>query len=165
MKTLVKIIRSSIKKNPDAGKTATRIYGPREITFEIKGEIPEYLKDEENCVVTTWSDNPKWCKGLLYNDDLVERLLSEKKSFITINDNKNISTVSHAPEPQYLYSYENTQIECNNCHNKIHVKEIIQDCNDDGCYDECPICSHVDTFRYRHENIEDVIKENPELAQ
>jgi hypothetical protein len=37
METLVKIIRSSIKKNPEAGRTTTVVFGSKEISFTIKG--------------------------------------------------------------------------------------------------------------------------------
>lgn len=162
MKTVIKIIPESVKKNPQAGKTITRVYGARDISFEIKGEMPDYLKDEENCVITSWSENPKWCKGLLFNEDLVERLRSEKKFNININIKNNVENIHHSPNPQYLFSYENPLIECDSCHNKVKLSDIKEEYSDDGyAYLLCPKCNNIDTFEIKYERINDVIKKTP----
>lgn len=163
---LVKIDRNSIKKNPNAGNTQTRIALGSECTLQIKNHlIPGFLVDGENdCFLQKWNDVESIFK--IYNRDIVDKLVElgiknkYSKELFYINIEHKNQVFNHFPESKYFYYYENTLVECDNCHQKIAIKNVIEEYGDEGeHYFQCPICKEIDTFEIEYEKIEDVIKE------
>jgi len=153
--TIIKIDRSTIKKNPNAGNTQTVVYGNAEVSFTIRGELPDHLVDGGNVIITEWSKND--CSGFLFNPNDIGLL--KKIDGISYKINKNSQLIYHLPEPEYLFSYEDTQIPCNDCGNKVSIREIIEDENDDeDVYTICPHCKEIDTFHFKYESIYDIVK-------
>jgi hypothetical protein len=167
---LVKIIRESIKKNPDAGKTYTRLHIGNETSFEVKGKVPELLMNEEVAIITEWEEKEDGvynAKGFIEDPDSVQEILStlqkesSKDYSVSINTKSNYQEIPHNPLPKYLYKYENPEIECSECKSKVFYSDIERDCDDEyGCYDVCPVCQAHDSFDFDLENINDV-KELP----
>jgi hypothetical protein len=62
----------SIKKNKRAGQTVTTVSGRKTISFEAHN-LPEYFKDEENCIISEWTKIDgvkKDFKGLIIDEAL-----------------------------------------------------------------------------------------------
>lgn len=175
MSILVKIDRSSVVKNPDAGKTRTTILQGQRITFEYTGkELPEYLPDidimdlmnqpsRDYVVTELGNDGKKYSlRGRIFNSDCdFAKSMKKDRRAVMYMDNDFIH-YDHLPLDKYLYKYENTQLKCEECGKIVNYDDIDQDCDDDSgyCYDECPVCHAHDSFGdIDLEKIEEVVKE------
>lgn len=69
------------------------------------------------------------------------------------------------PEPAYLYSYEQAIIECNNCHEKFDIKELLTDSYYDaeGDYYSDKICPKCNTWECCDIEYEEFSKELMEI--
>jgi hypothetical protein len=157
--TLIKIDRNSIRKNPRAGATSTEVIGSVEVNFSydrISKEDWQRLKALESAgkgvIITKWSDT--MCEGFVDYEDLLHLLPQNGLSY---HVKKNIDTIYHLPEPKYTYRHEHTVLRCNNCNSDVLNTKILIDCNDDGCYNICPVCNGIETFDYEYEKISDVM--------
>lgn len=152
---IIKIDRSSIKLNPNRGNTSFLAAGAVEVSFEVTGKLPDFLKDGENCYITSIDSN-KRISGLLNDFSLQADLM--KCDGVTVNVKRNTQRIYHAPESTYIYKYENPELKCDYCHKKSTIEEIEIDYDDDGnrCT-TCPCCAHINTFPVvEYENITDV---------
>src|ERR1700712_5963404 len=99
---LIRIDRASIKKNPNAGKDYVLVHGPRVATFECIGELPDWLVDDENCLVgeVVFSENaPNIYSGVIFDPGSIDyEKLTTNKNKIQINVNGNIRRIPMAPE-------------------------------------------------------------------
>lgn len=158
---LIKIKRDSIKKNPNAGRDNITVYGPREVSFKCEGPLPTYLKEGINCFITQQSiGKSEWYEGVLIekDNDIIDSLLKEKESNITVNVTRFVDTSYRPAEPAYLFEYEDPLLKCCNCNQEVAASEIRKDCNYDGCWDECPKCEGMNTFEdIEYEHIDDAI--------
>jgi phage FluMu protein Com len=157
---LIKIIRSSIKENINAGNTTTLLPGRTEITCTYQGdfhysicedlviESEEYDK-EGNLLLTEFRfiGNPE-------KSEILKELSKDPKC--SINIDRDMQMLQHMPEPKYHYKYENPLIKCDECNKKVRLSEIIME-YDEGVYHQCPNCKEINTFAYKHEDINDVI--------
>jgi Zn finger protein HypA/HybF involved in hydrogenase expression len=162
MTTLIKIKRSSIKKNPDAGKDTTYVPMPWQVTF--KTNIPYDLLPDWIRPFVTYRDNI-WCSGYLnqIDDKIMEdaAIIIRNGHIFNIEFKREVQTIhSITPESDYLYNYMNTKVECSNCHTKVPVNDIEEDEFEDTLVKICPKCGYWNTFDYKYEKIEDAIRRN-----
>ena len=163
MSTLIKIDRSSIKINKNAGQTQSYAPGIETISFsgECTQEEIDRLEKEKGVHVTTkyfGESKLKKISGILDYGELVYLM---PKGF-TIDFSNNYEVINHLPIQKYSYQYENTSIECSECKNLIPRNEIESDSyyteDDDIDYEICPICKAHDSFEYEFEPIDDFVK-------
>ena len=118
---LIKIDRKSIRKNTNKGRTQQKVAGARNTTFTCKGELPEYMKDEDNIIITEWSieQGIKEYKGIIIDENIINKLYKEnpKKNGrkISIETTQEWNTVTFPPELRYFYKHKNTKVECSKC--------------------------------------------------
>lgn len=172
MTTLIKIKRSSIKRNPHAFSTETPISLRPEYTFKYEGYNPPkwiYSKDvsidsHELIGLIEWKLDV--ITGRIFDRELFERLYKieiqnrekGKYSGLNLTYTQNSRIFHHMPEPEYLYEYKNTKIKCSECHSLVRVNKIQSDEIDDNLVDVCPICGGINTFDFKYEKISDAIK-------
>jgi hypothetical protein len=164
MKTIVKIIKKSIRKNPNAGNDTTLVPMGWNIEFSTDisyDDLPDYIKKYTIETHRLVPDDPEYHGNLKYVDDklieFAQAVIKNGNRFV-IRMNREIQTIHHFPEPKYLYKYENPKIECSNCHSMVAVNNIEEDEVDDNMVKICPICGSFNTFEYKYEKIQDVLK-------
>ena len=151
---LVKIDQNTIRKNPNAGQTSFSTAGPTEITFSYTGDEPKLLK---NCIITS-TDSLGRIEGLIDNPKHAAELESIKGMSITYQNSRQIH--HHAPNPKWLYKYENPNVKCSNCKKLVPLIEIIIESNEDLAWKICPICDEINTFpEIEYEDINKVVKQ------
>lgn len=167
--TLIKIDRVSIRENPKSGETTTIAVGPTTVSFEYKGalDIPNPWVDkiivtEKGFTYSGASDMVSYINGILLNAEESTQFIEEvgKLGELIMHYDRKRTVINHMPESAYLYTYENTAIECSNCHSKIIWKTIEEkeSANGEFLYEICPSCGEADTFDYELEKIEDALK-------
>jgi hypothetical protein len=155
---LIRIDRSSIKKNPDAGNEFTTIAHPAEATFEYEGEWPAEIKDGQDVYIT------EYCLPH-YGGDIIPPIdkIKLKRLFelgFKVNLSREVQTFQHLPAPDYLYQYENPLVTCSECQHTFPVNEIETEDYDGIYFNQCPHCSAVDSFgEIVYEKIEDALKD------
>jgi hypothetical protein len=154
---VVKILQDTIRKNPDAGRTSFRVPINQEVRFIIKDKLPSYLIDGKNVHITDqiFSSESETYKGILIDPSLSEQLL---KDGAQVDWSQDFQIVRHLiPEPEYLYEYDNPTIKCNGGH-EVPLNDIMEDCDDNGCWLTCPVCSEIDSFEeFRYEKISEAL--------
>lgn len=160
----VKIVKDSIRKNPRAGATETHVSRGVDVSFEIEGlsTLPDFLTDEKIAVISSQTldlgtNTVRRIGGYLLDHSKIDELL---KIGASITSRNNIETYRHSPEPSYIYTYENPEVECSNCHSKVHVNDIESDYEDDEYYyEECPVCHSRNTFpELEYETIDQALR-------
>ena len=162
MTTLIKIDRKSIKKNPNAWRDSVHIPMAWNTSFETNltpFELPAWLREN----ITLVSVEPPCTKGWLdvVDDRLIEFAQSsiKKGHKFNIECKRGIQTIySLTPEPEYNYKYKNTKVKCSCCKSMILHSEIEEDEFEDTLVKICPKCGDVDTFDYKYEEIEEIMK-------
>jgi len=146
MKYFVKINIKSIKRNPNAGSTSSK--------------LPTY-----SSVTLTLQSN-----GIVELSDIKKiKKLCEKTGFIlTYEMENNFIDVTHLPEPDYFYKHSGMKIQCEYCKAEFDASELESDCSD--CIDFhissdtiCPKCKKWDCCEIECQTIESLIKEKPEI--
>ena len=156
----IKILRSSIKKNPNAGSTVTYIKGLKTATFEIKGNIPDLVK-EVPFFITEYqieADSMIFARGSINGPIEPETLALWIKNIpnLNINIDQGINRIEHMPEPNYLFEYETKELECEECGTFSNILHISME---DGL-PECPSCFRWGTFpEYEYEGIDEALKD------
>ncbi len=179
MKTIiVKIDRSTIRKNPDAGNTQSHILREIIYLFNFLGsKKPRWMKEKDGVFLESGEQisgksisagTGLILKGRITNEELFRKLLHliEKKDYkkiggeLTLSAEHKYDTINHAPSPEYLYDYEKTFIKCSNCKKEIEVNHVVVDYIDDEvCVEICPKCHEYNTFpKYVYEKISEVVK-------
>lgn len=170
MTTIIKINKSSIKKNPKAGQTIYSVPGMKSIEYEYKGGIlPEELCDGKHAVLVTLipainsTDSSSITKGNCYfgiilDDGFLVKFIKRipKTDMFKVNYRTEIETIeTPKPAPKYLYKYEDAVVTCNECLNEIKWNEIplSGDFND---LEYCPKCNAISSFDYEFESIADL---------
>ncbi len=141
MKYLIKI--KSKTKNPNAGNTCYRIagpIGPVELTISPGYKIPEFEKYwRTHCDKYTGYSIPLDNKEVI---DILKKYSEELKDYVVDwEQRQEYSTVySLYPEPQYHYEYEDTEVECEECHKRFCHKQLLlgDDLED---WRTCPYCA------------------------
>jgi hypothetical protein len=165
---LIKIDRDSIKRNPRAGATFSWFHGARSVTFEINGggRIPVDLIDK--VIITEWlgfglPEMAVALRGHIINPD--DALLFIAIPGISITVDNGLEKVSHLPQPEWLFEYENTGIRCDSCGSVVKVEDIESDSfydgDDDNFIDQiCPVCKAQDSFGdIEYESISEAVKD------
>jgi hypothetical protein len=154
MKYFVKIVKSSIKPNPNAGSSTTIVRESQETTFKYTGkDLPGYLIEGKNCVTVAWNTAANMRELILNDHSLVEKLLHQKGVYDLKTDYNNIK-LNHEPLPRYNYVYHNTIIDCYYCEKTITRKELKIDSINDGYSDTiCPRCGAWDCCELEYEDI------------
>ncbi|MFT3750945.1 MAG: hypothetical protein QM768_21710 [Agriterribacter sp.] len=154
---LIKIIRSSIRKNPNGGSTRSIVPGCKTIRFRLEGQLPEHILSDDYIIVTCQSSD--FTEGYLINEDKIPEMLKLKNCEIEVDNNHKV--IRHLPEPAYLYEYENPILKCDNCKGDVHLKDIEYDYDSEGNpFTMCPGCHTLSSFEeVEFERIEEVIKE------
>ncbi len=154
---LIKINRDTIKKNPNAGNTMSRVVGAKRIGFTIKGDLPNYLIEDENFYIIS-QDNYGTKECSLIDFSLLDKLLELKN--ISVTNKTDVQTFHHAPEKRWLFEYENPSLKCDSCDHYILLSDIKTEWDDEGEYeyDVCPQCNTINPFEpIEYENINDVV--------
>lgn len=138
MKYIIKIDRSSIKLNPDGGKSI----------FYVAGQQHLYIDGEE---VFCSDENRKV---------LIENSLKDGKVVKLAQDCNPIHLLS--PLSKYLYNYEPTNVKCEDCGEQFDYKELRYDEFYDDDYGSrwsdkiCPKCWFWDCCELEFEKIDKV---------
>lgn len=158
---VIKIDRSSIKKNPNAGKQFTNVQGMREVKFSCYLTVSEFekLNNTRGVIISEYRDSPNSDKLNVsgYLDDIeFASLLPDTHE---IEAKIHVEKVYHLPLPNWLYKHEDTKIICDECGSLVLYRNIEKDYDDDGVdFDVCPICKNVNTFEYEFETIDEALK-------
>lgn len=157
---LIRIDPASIKKNPNAGNTVYRRYF---------GTETEEVKVYYGC--GSWH-REQYRNGVLY---VTESVLVPKDKYVmdclpsgwsSSKIERQLFETIHSilPEPNYTFQYEDTEVECDNCHQKFgwrNLETVDYDYYDDeGCYYDgyndrvCPHCKERDCCWYRFEELD-----------
>lgn len=171
MKTvIVKIDRSTIRKNPNAGRTETMISEGLQFFFVFVGtKEPKWIKKDGVYVTgvnyqgSDLVNQIMTIEGEIVNNELIEKIKKnhfEKGKFLpgtTITVKNNLRTLHHMPGPQYLFEYEKTYLKCKNCKKDIEVQDIDVDYIFDGegevKVESCPVCNAencFDNYEFEH---------------
>lgn len=145
---LVRINIDSIKENKDYGSIQTRIMTGRTIKFKAQ-YLPDYFVNEVNCIILSWEEENGTIsniEGEIFSDKLIERVFNEKPKGIEIEIKNNSTTVYHAPIPKYSFTYENTEVICYECGEKIMTNDLQSDESSDGEYYSDKICPKCGAF-------------------
>jgi hypothetical protein len=154
----IKIAKESIKKNPNAFSTRTLVHTNKEVTVSGHGKnIPVILNYNNFHLTEREMGNfglNKW-KGYLIDDTIIDKL---NKANCQVEVKFDHEFIEHAPLPEFLFEYENTDIECPECKGVFKSNDFESDIDDDDenyCDTICPLCKHwIDGVEY--ERIQDV---------
>jgi predicted RNA-binding Zn-ribbon protein involved in translation (DUF1610 family) len=162
-KYLVKINKDSIKENPNAGSTTTRINMGQTISFKAE-TLPDDFIDGKNCAIFEWEENDGVktnIVGEIFDPMLLDKCVNERCKGISINIKSKNTSFNHAPIPAYSFDYENTKIKCNECGEEIMTDDLKSEESSDGEYYSdriCPKCGMFDCCDLEYEKIGDVLK-------
>jgi hypothetical protein len=167
---IIKIDKSTIKRNPNAGSTQTIIKGPTEAMFKIEGShIPKWIykepfiiTEEERELVASKSKSKsaiiKRISGVINGPITSDQLGNWKNHNLTININFNHQVIDHFPEPDYFFNYKETYLKCKHCKNKVEIDEIETDwINDEYEVKICLICKAENSFpKYKYQTLKEI---------
>lgn len=164
--TIVKIDRSSIRINPRAGATVTRLRGPKTVSFDFPGIglIPPHLVGR--VAITQWQNAAKPEEGHHQSGiilDPEDALLFQDVPGIVISIEENLQIMHHRPEPKYLFSYDYPVIHCGSCGKDVKVNQIgaeeVWDGREERFIDQiCPYCgAHYSFGEIKYESIEEAL--------
>ena len=163
MKTLIKIDRKTVRKNPDyePGDFTRTIPGAMTIYLNIIGDVPDYLEFiSAQISVESNQCYPMLQKRILTdhpNEELLKRISKDPK-ILNIEMDRDMIDVTTIGEPKYLYSYVPTEIECLYCNKKFLHTELVADSSSESDYysDEiCPHCGDWDCCDIKYEELTD----------
>jgi len=166
MKTLIKIIRKSIRKNPDAGRTSWIVNTGKEAKFTFQGDkLPEWF-NKKNVVIesqeSNGTDSHVIIKGIVINPAILPELCDDfqnKRYDLTLDIKNEFQRIhTKTPAPEYLYKYKNTKVRCEECNLMVPINDIEGDEFEDMIIQICPKCQKWNTFDFEYERIEDVVK-------
>ena len=170
MKFLIKIKPGTIKPNPDVGRDTYPVPG-RSCT-----EVERYIRRGNDVVFQSLTDGylnfernrHEVCPDLpeLPHDQYVSLMKGEISEAIVKHSATREHTTVHTmtPEGPHLFEYEDTPVECDNCHEKFSYKELEADAMQDGDGEEtwsnwiCPKCGEWDCCELEFESVESVLK-------
>lgn len=154
---LIKIDLNSIKKNPDAGQTQTNVTIGWSSSVEVIGEIPSFLKENEDYFCQSYKDINylEILRPQAFNL-IFEKMFEEefKAKFRNLSQKRNNQSIYHSPIPSHSYCYINEEIECTNCKNKIKLFDIKEEEEEDNLVRKCPLCgfSSFEEFEFEKFN-------------
>mgnify|MGYP000278842373 CR=1 FL=1 len=122
----IKIKRDSIKLNPNFGQTSTKVPTTQIVTFEIKGFVPESIKNDSNFVIEHFEMNEEYgdvcTKGYIKNPNEIGHNYPHN---VSISIEQKFMTVFHPPIPKYSFEYDmDVKLKCTNCGTEHLIKDI-----------------------------------------
>jgi hypothetical protein len=182
MSTIIRIDRSSVKPNPDAGKTEWtvptlkwfqvhetinnccteyRSIGRPDVTSNPDGSVTirgRFFAVSQNFTGPPFKNAPPL--GLAEKD---REFTSSPTVRIELKQEYETYRTARPPSP-WLYTYELTPVTCNNCgatfmHTKLEDLDVIDSDGDERTIDVCPKCKSPDFGDIEFEKIGPVIKE------
>lgn len=165
MKYLIKIKRSSIKKNPNAGRTQSRVCTGRTTTFKCPGVVPELMQDEDKVLIGSYTMKGGAmvdATGYIKDESIIMDIFDLNQG-IEINIKNDWQKINHKPEPTYFYSYIDRFVKCNVCRHTFSMSKLQSDClygdNDEIFSDRiCPLCNTWDCCELEYENLNNAMK-------
>lgn len=155
---IIKINKTTIRKNPNAGNTVTYINRGSSASFKIEGNVPKFINKPPFFVEEWRIDNNKMVYASGKINGVIDQTFIDKAPNLQITMYNDIETIYHQPEPDYLYEYKETYLRCSHCKNKVDVDEIQTDWVDDE-YEitVCPVCEAENSFReYRFQQFSEL---------
>jgi len=151
---MIKVNRSTVKKNKDAGCTSTQVHTGQCIsTIRFKGSrlIPKYFdKLMKMLELTGRGGDPCVQYKYLINEDVnIEEMVYVIKmqgfQLLGVDQNQPTQAVAHPPTPNFSFNYEDPSVECLNCGSRFLLSELESDCTSEHeAYDHsdevCPNC-------------------------
>ena len=165
---LVRINRSTFKKNPRAGETVSHYSLPmwaEKETRETKDGVvitSQYVSSGKIKQTETGVECSKW---VLTRREIITIPFSKHKGTINHPDSftihRPVETVHHSPFPVWLYEYENPTVKCNHCGAEFQDSELQTSVDCDDYYDDtvCPKCNKFSCCTMELESPEIVAKE------
>lgn len=143
----INILKSSIKRNPNAGRNSFVTSETREVTGYYIGKIPKKYNDKIHVV----------SQQFRLDGDIISEFVVYGKIPKSLQNDKNVKNLefkmerqfgyTSTPEPEYLYKYENKHIKCSDCGKKTPFKKIEEDwINDEYHVYICPHCQSTEGY-------------------
>jgi hypothetical protein len=138
MPTIIKIDRSTVRPNPNAGQSIYQVAG-RSHVYETR-----VFKRGRDWIKQELSD------GLLNRQDSITSLKCPANWASSINHVQEYQTFhSMSPEPGFIYTYENPELVCDSCGGTFRYRDLETDDMFDGeddlyCDTVCPLCHSWD---------------------
>lgn len=173
--TLVRIDRSTLRRNPDAGKTTTLVpSGIQSGSFTIERDGRAYVLDvistpavwEQDGIVGTF-----FCRAATGPmphafpcGETTEGKVGGTDKLVMPEFSREMLEIHHQPEPPWLYEHEPTPVTCNECGETFDSRQLKSDyafSGPDG--DEiwssavCPHCGEWDCCDVEYESPRDVL--------
>lgn len=162
--TLVKINRSTFRKNPTAGNMTstfdTGLTESRGYYEDDNGKYELVAVSADRLLVThmEYTGMPTFNGGAEYP------LSAFDLSRLKIETTRHVQTVHHMPEPDWLFDYEPTLVTCNECGATFAHSELTSDTHwsegDESCsFSVCPKCGEWECCDVEYEDPNGVAKE------
>lgn len=173
MKFFIPIDPNSVKKNPRAGSTRTRVQGNDWIEWSCRApsvEVARSLDNANNFSFTGHTGSSAFTfdvSGFYFDgaDDehakkITAYLESNGCSDITLIFKDGSRLVNHFPEPAWFYSYAPTEVQCQECEAKFLHTDFSSDSSGDDAYSNtiCPLCGEWDCCDVEFEQLSCVTK-------
>jgi hypothetical protein len=162
----IRIDRSTIRKNPNAGSTSTPLFGRVSTTavLECVGALPYAVKAITNTSGISFSDGV--CRYNVHVSEDVDKLTEVAKKHnvkvVSYTQDRPVQLVAHPPESAILYSHEDTKVRCVKCDKEFSVRQLGSDSMmEDDSYNDCvcPFCDAWDCCEVTYEKLSDIPKE------
>lgn len=160
---LIRIDRSTFKRNPSAGNTtSTFATGLTDMRGTYEDESGHYELVGSNfrllVVEAHYTGPSKFTVGQEYEPSAFD------PSRLSIETTRDVQTVHHRPEPDWLYEYEPTHVTCNECGATFPHHELTSDCQWTGdeeicSFTVCPKCDAWECCEVEYESPDDVARE------
>lgn len=174
---LIKIDRSTIRRNKDAGSTVSYVPTKWTCSFDYKGKVVPIVDEVQNDWFAIDTDL------LNHNEDYLltevihgdQDLVVEARGCFTkpfdyevvrkVEGISNISEqyervkVEHPPIPKYSFKYEDVEVTCQFCRKSTLMREVEVYVDGAGeSHEMCPLCLSLDSFeQVEFEDIESVV--------
>lgn len=147
----INILKSSIKENPNAGRTSFFMPNGRRVTGTFAGTLPK--RYQERAIVTSITHISSG--SVISEFEVMQRMRYNKIPKWVFNDkrvkgveiNQEGLNYEGLPEAKYFYKYENKHIKCSDCGVKTPFKKIEEDYIDDEYHVYiCPNCKSTSGY-------------------
>lgn len=157
---VVKIKRSSIRDNPEAGQTSFWQDMGSDTTIEIAG-WHEPIEHDAVRMISRSEGSATYAVGLSGDDlrDLLEQLADRYGNKVRWTVTTRGQYVhSMTPAPDYLYDRESLTVECQHCLESFPHEQLTEDSYDDYTVKNiCPSCGKPDACEVSYESVEEAL--------
>jgi hypothetical protein len=164
--TIIKIDRSTIKRNENAGMETTCMPGLTTGRFSLSKSIPDWLlkpvrteygiECPDGIIVNEWQADEDG--KVIYASGVIEG--PEAAQIFDGIDGAEIAFTTerirfdHTPIPEYSYRYEDPSIPCSSCGKETLLSQIPERQGIDDDYQYCPHCDEYEPFQYTYEKFD-----------